>query len=388
MSLAVDSSTEHLEERRLNFYGFAEAAFTKLYVPEGTRFSGIVDRDSRFAMGNFNLYVDGNPSENFRFLGEVRFTLYPHGDYNDSFQRGDTRTFDQTSATGRNRVIRSSTVIERAWIEWKKFDAFKVRSGLFLTPYGIWNVDHGSPTLISSVLPTFWASEYFPTRQIGVQALGEVFHKEWELGYRAYVSNGRMDQSQLEVDPFKLFGGRLYARYTGEVNALLGMSGFYNQEATIEKSIESFDPFLVGSERTEQYEEWGIAGDLSLDVGDLRTRTEIVLNQREYVDGLRAQVPGSPVYRIDETRWNVYNILAYRLPWGGLEPFSYIEYARRPTATDNSSWVLSGGLIEHLAEGTQLKFQAFYVHFPDDDVFPEASEADFPGWDLRLVTAF
>lgn len=388
VALTTETAEPDVEQRQLSLYGFADVAFTKLYVPEKSRFSGIVDRNSRFAVGNFNLYLDANPSESFRLLGEVRFTLYPHGDYDSNFERKDTRTYDQASATGRNRVMGSNIVIERAWIEWKKFDVFKVRAGLFLTPYGIWNVDHGSPTLISSVLPTFWASEYFPTRQMGVEALGEVFDDNWEYGYRAYVSNGRMDQSQFEIDPFKLFGGRLYARYTGQVETLLGLSGYYNQEATIEKNVVSFDPFLVEGERTEQFEEFGLAGDISFDVGDLRTRTEFVFHQREYVDGLRGQVEGSPVYRIDETRYNVYNTLAYRLPWAGLEPFTFIEYAKRPTSTDNASWVLSGGLIEHLASSTQLKFQAFYVHFVDDDVFPEASESDFPGWDLRLVTAF
>lgn len=386
--LETDPNDAAVQQRQLALYGFADVAFTKLYVPERTRFSGLVDRNSRFAVGNFNLYMDANPSESFRLLGEVRFTLYPHGDYDSNFQRQDTRTYDQTSATGRNRVIASSVVIERAWIEWKKYDVFKVRSGLFLTPYGIWNVDHGSPTLISSVLPTFWASEYFPTRQLGVQVLGEFFQKEWEYGYRAYVSNGRMDQSQLEVDPFKLFGGRLYARYSGKVQALLGVSGYYNQEATIEKSVVSFDPFLVDGERTSQFKEFGLAGDVSFDVGDLRTRTEFVFHEREYVDGLRAQIPGSPVYSIDETRYNAYNTIAYRLPWAGLEPFTFIEYAKRPASSDNASWVLSGGIIEHLAPSTQLKFQAFYVHFVNDDVFPEASKSDFPGWDLRLVTAF
>jgi hypothetical protein len=94
------------------------------------------------------------------------------------------------------------------------------------------------------------------------------------------------------------------------------------------------------------------------------------------------------VYRLDETRYNAYNTLAYRLPWAGLEPFTFLEYARRPTATDNTSWVISAGLIEHLAAGTQLKFQAFYVHFVNDDMFPDADAADFPGWDLRFVTAF
>jgi hypothetical protein len=386
LAISLAEPTSDGTEASLELYGFADMAFSKKYIPEGSRFSGLVDPHSTFAMGNVNLYIDAKPHKNFRMLTEVRFTLSPHGNLNNDLTVEDTRAYDVTSATGRNRIIQSGIVMERAWIEWNQFPSFKVRTGYFLTPYGIWNVDHGSPTLISSVLPTFWASEYFPTHQLGIQVLGEVNEGNLEYGYRAYVSNGRLD-SQIETDPFKNVGARLYVAHHGEVEAQLGASAFWGKNATYEKSVESFDPFLIDVEKIAQYEEYGLATDLSLDVSDLRVRTEFVLNQQEFEEGLRPAT--SPVtYQRDQVRWNVYGIIAYRLPFWELEPFIFIDHAKRPTATDNLSTVYSAGLIEHLAPGTQIKLQIYQVHFHNDDEFPSAKEDDFTGWDMRLVTAF
>ena len=387
MALQGGDEDSAASEEKLRLYGFADMALNKIYLGDGHPRRGFIPSNSTFAVGNVNLYIDAKPVPNFRVLSEIRFTLFPHGSLGDDFEPIDASVYDSTAATGRNRVIQSGIVMERAWIEWNKYDFFKVRSGYFLTPYGIWNVDHGTPTLISSVLPSFWASEYFPTRQVGLQVLGEAFVGDWELGYRAYIGNGRMT-SQLDLDSFKLFGGRVYAAYYGDVNVQIGSSGFYNKQAEYTPFIESFDPFVVDRTINEEYEEFGVGADLGVDIAGLRVRGEFVLNQQEWSDGLRRET-SSVTYQRDRTRWNTYGIAAYQLPYWGLEPYVYVEYNRSPRANSNSFNLYSGGLIEHLAPGVQLKLQAYYVKVNNDEQFPNASENEnFPGWDLRFVTAF
>lgn len=296
----------------------------------------------------------------------------------------ETRVYDTTSATGRNLVPWSGIVLERSWIEWGRYDAFRLRSGYFLTPYGIWNVDHGSPVLISSVLPGFWAGEYFPTRQLGIQALGNFQLGDFELGYRAWVGNGR-NPGQTDVDKNKHVGGRVFLTRQGPVNFTLGASGFWGKNKNYEQSIASTSPFRVGSRKTVDYTEFGLGGDLSVNVGELRLRTEIVMNDERYATDFRP-MPTPVSYQRDRMRWDAYAVLAYRM--GTLEPFIYVEHDRRPSLEDDAVSIYSGGLIYHLLPKTQLKFQGFHVAVHDTRGFPDASDNGFSGWDLRLVAAF
>ena len=85
------------------------------------------------------------------------------------------------------------TVIERAHLDWTDVSWLKVRVGNFFTPFGIWNVDHGTPTLISVQLPGLIQTRVMPIRQTGIQIYGNTFSGDWELGYMATVSNGRRE---------------------------------------------------------------------------------------------------------------------------------------------------------------------------------------------------
>ncbi|MDD9946780.1 MAG: hypothetical protein OXU20_37380 [Myxococcales bacterium] len=371
-------------EELVRFYGFMDMALRKLYFPDASRFKGLVNDSATFALGNVNFYVDATPTEEIRALTEVRLTLYPFGSAGDGFELVDTRVYDQTSATGRNRVSWSGMVLERSWIEWNRYDALRVRVGYFLTPYGIWNVDHGSPVLISSVLPGFWAQEYFPTRQLGLQLLGDFHAGAAQFGYHAWLANGR-SPGQIDVDENKHVGGRVFGRLAAPVDLTLGASWFWGQNQEFRRTIGSTDPFRVVASKVVDYTEFGVAADLSLDIGDLRFRAELVSNKETYEPGQRPMV--SPVsFQRDRLRWDTYLVGAYR--FGDVEPFVFIEHDRRPTAEDDAVTILSVGGILHTLARTQLKLQLYRVVFPDTSGFPEASRSSFTGWDARFVTAF
>lgn len=96
----------------------------------------------------------------------------------------------------RNRSFHKGIDLERAWMEYSLSDAVNFRFGQFITPAGIWNVDHGSP-IITTVSQPNQTSFFpiFPERQQGVMALGTVFVGDHDLTYNAYVSTGRMQPS-------------------------------------------------------------------------------------------------------------------------------------------------------------------------------------------------
>ena len=81
--------------------------------------------------------------------------------------------------------------IERAFLEFAPYDFAKFKLGKFLTPYGIWNVDHGAPVLISMRLPFFIQENIIPQAITGFQFFGNVPVGSLDVFYHAYIGNKR-----------------------------------------------------------------------------------------------------------------------------------------------------------------------------------------------------
>lgn len=71
-------------------------------------------------------------------------------------------------------------------------DLFSLRVGKWITPAGIWNVDHGSPTILTIAQPNQTSFiPIFPESQTGVQAFGRTSAGDHDLSYNAWISTGR-----------------------------------------------------------------------------------------------------------------------------------------------------------------------------------------------------
>lgn len=88
-------------------------------------------------------------------------------------------------------------------------DLFALRIGKWITPSGIWNVDHGSPIILTINQPNQTAfMPIFPESQTGVQAFGRTSVGDNDYSYNAWVSTGRGsdvlgkdDYAQMPQDP-------------------------------------------------------------------------------------------------------------------------------------------------------------------------------------------
>src|SRR6185369_15400067 len=112
----------------------------------------------------------------------------------------------------------------------------------------------------------------------------------------------------------------------------VGTSAFGGRNTDIKRKITELSPnYTIQQQETVASDEWGVAGDVSLDVGPLRLRTEFALNRTTYDDGKRPLALGQPgVFAADRTRWGGYILAAYQLPVAGLEPYAYFDLAREP----------------------------------------------------------
>jgi hypothetical protein len=353
-------------EPKLRFYGFLDTGVQKVHALDSSQAGFFPSSAATFVLGRVNLYMDGRPMPDWRALVETRFSLWPHGseaiDSMGNVSNTSTVLADYTSPSASEQIQWGSILLERAQIEWSPRSWFSLQAGYFLTPWGIWNVDHGTPTLIALMLPGFLSQGNVPVRQQGVMAYGSLHFLPYELGYRAYVSNGRT-ATQLDFSNDKAFGGRLYLRRPGKVTFALGASGFYGTTQAREKS---YSPLTPGQPQasvsiTEPWSATEITGgaDLSLDWGGLRVRAEGVLRRVSYPDGkhepIIAMLPlGSP----NRTEKFVYGLVAYRF-LHYYEPYLYVEYTetgRRTVVFDAvKQWSL--GLNLHFNAMAQLKNQ-------------------------------
>jgi hypothetical protein len=329
----------------LKLSGFADFRYARFYSNGDPRWQtrGIPERGA-FSVGNLNLYLDGRLDQSFRSLVEVRFSYLPNGvglqgasdvSTGTGLYTG-TSTYDYAQL--RAKAQWGGVVVERAWVEYRLDQALTIRGGQFLTPYGIWNVDHGSPTLIDISPPFPIGQELFPKGQVGVEAYGSVFLGDSRLGYHLTVSNGRIGNNPqfLDLDTNAALGGRVFleAGWLGELK--IGASAYRGRYTDRRQGLEyeavtiapgTTLPLFVQRTTTTRGDELGLGGDLRWDVGGITLAGEYLEQRlsgesREVQDQLSGRtVTTQPAF----TKKGWYALLGYRLP-GAVLPFAMIQY--------------------------------------------------------------
>ncbi|HKU39132.1 MAG TPA: hypothetical protein VJR89_13315, partial [Polyangiales bacterium] len=357
---------------------------------------------------NLNVYLDARPLQRLHALVEIRFSLAPHGEeislgppLGTSYERIDSVAFDFSSPSMQSQLRLGSIYIERAYGEYSFGPLLTVQWGLFLTPFGIWNLDHGSPTLISLMLPTFIASQMVPTRLLGVHVYGSALFGAFELGYALHVSNGR---SPLDYDlsEDKAVGARVFlTRDAPGLRFTLGSSAYLGTYLDQEKRI-AVRPGgnLTDTIDTVAYDEQVLGFDGALDIGNLRVRSEAVLRWVHYEDGLHESAfspEGELLYLPNRLEIDAYGLVAYRTPWI-IEPYVQLEYTdksyvlpryagkSRSSQAGYSLVALSIGANFELTPYTLLKLQVARMAVTDE--LKDELAYDVPFIYARVVTSF
>lgn len=271
-------------------YGFADVRFSKawsednnLLIPEG-----YLKQEANFYLGHVNPYIDWNPHENVRTL--VEMNLNPQGTVSNSagtrlklsaageaelrsvltpvitgqvtqqlIAQGMPANVAAQQAPAIAAPIIEQTVqgvkanseimagqpeenkrteffeLERAQIDLKISDALNVRVGKFLTPVGIWSVDHGSPVILTVQQPYYLSTiPVFPKSQEGVMLFGTTPIGDNDLSYSLYVSKGRDDANRGNLDISDWddlsVGGQTYVKVEALNGTRFGVSGYVGRD--------------------------------------------------------------------------------------------------------------------------------------------------------------
>ena len=151
----LDALTEHelaveSKEPALRFWGYMDMGVNRFLADKKSLISQISPTTgTTFVLGSVNLYLEAKPIAHFSAFLETRLTNLPDGTVSATGGLDSSQVWDFTSPSGAWATTRlGAIVLERAYLQWEQSDLLVLRLGEILTPFGIWNIDHGTPTLI------------------------------------------------------------------------------------------------------------------------------------------------------------------------------------------------------------------------------------------------
>lgn len=299
-------------------YGFADASFVYNSVNHGFMRQFVGQDTVQLSLDHANLYFDFHPAERVKALIEVGFASRPTyetwtGGSNPAIVSADgvaltddqvlaavteaklseltaslasagasQATIDSVKSANRSTVAsavssslspvlaalrasdsatsstdRQSLSLERAQIDLELVPAFNLRFGKFITPAGVWNVDHASPVILTVRQPLqTTVTPIFPESQIGVMGFGGAPLGDHDLSWSGYISGGRIDGESSLLDPL---GGSNLDKFTD-----LAYGGHLGVHLDLLKGIDLGTSFFNGSVRRKY-----LTGQTTVEVSDL-----------------------------------------------------------------------------------------------------------------------
>lgn len=216
---AIVSSQDNASKFR--FYGFADMSFHKYFFKENAvvRAENEFSDKFEYSFDHLNLYSDFSPNNKIRMLFEIGYEHIPNY---LQFSRGrilsvagqpDDTLIPAIPSPSDQNGGKELFNIERAILQLKLNQYARLSFGKFVTPSGIWNVDHGSPVILTSRQPTqFSIVEIYPKAQIGIMEEGTLFLGDVDLSYCIYASTGR-NEIQIENPKDVAVGGQLICNF-------------------------------------------------------------------------------------------------------------------------------------------------------------------------------
>jgi hypothetical protein len=296
-SVGLDATTTF--DDKLNIYGFVDFTYTALHF---RRASPLFSDARSFAVGNLNIYLSKNLTRTWRTLAEVRLMFAP-----------DPANLYRPVEWGGVRI-------ERVYLEYDLHPKLTIRAGRFLSPYGIWNIDHGSPTIIGTMRPYVIGEQFIPEHQTGIELFGSHYIDEYRIDYHATVSNGRSPaEATQDPDGQLAFGGRLALTAPWAGTVTLGMSAYRGRASSLATTYGG-DPPIAS-------DEVAYAADVVWKHGGFIAQGEILIRDREFLVGKRPR-RGSG-FLPNGRDLGMYALAGYRFDaaWQVM-PFAMVEHYR------------------------------------------------------------
>lgn len=325
--------------------------------------------DRAFAIGNLNLYISKSITESVRTMAEVRLLYLPNGATAGGAGATEVANTSSGDYNDFNRSLHWGGIeIERVYLEWAVMHYLTIRGGQFLTPYGVWNVDHGTPTIIPAVKPYVIGVGYFPERQTGLELYGRTGVNNFsDVGYHLTLSNGTGPVAEWkDMDKNKAVGARVFWEWRRFGEFRLGGSSYYgrNTDASSALSLENGMVRSIVTVKT-QFDVLAFGLDAVWKFRGLHLQGEWVSAQRNYTKAGRVATTdptGATSFPVDVFSWGVYGVAGYRFEWYGVMPYLMAQHLSEPDSLTVNGFHY--GLNVRPIDALALKIQHDLVNFP------------------------
>jgi len=148
-----------------------------------------------------------------------------------------------------NAQSSGTILMEQVYIERVFMPELKIRAGRFITPAGIWLVNHYSPFTLTQVKPQH-ITKIFPEFLDGAMMSGAFSLNDLVLAYHIFGANGEGNTGSFDSNPDKTVGGRLSLLFPSFYNLKVGVSSLtdvLNDKDAASKTASGVDlQFRVG----------------------------------------------------------------------------------------------------------------------------------------------
>lgn len=259
--------------------------------------------DASFNNTQFELLIGADITENLSLFVAQGF-----------LREADVDFSDPTAPVFMNSAGRNPLII--AWANYRHDDGLQVRTGRFVTPQGIINIEHFPPVLLDINQPQFLrpfsGNTIFPNFLDGVEVHGRFFVGENGQDTLAYsVFSGNFVGSS--SDDF-ISGGRVQYAF-GDSGFTLGGNVIHGSRTARPGPLGSISIVGSGSLSTNDYDAAGI--DLLYDKGPILWKTEYFYSTEKGNEDREAFYT-QPAYRIND-QWIVFYRFDYLDPGQGIE---------------------------------------------------------------------
>ena len=219
-------------------------------------------------------------------------------------------------------------IIERVWLEYSAHELLTIRAGQFLTPYGIWNVDHGSPVVIGITRPFIVGNEWLPNRQTGLELYGSTGVNSTQFGYHLDALQSPRSNRRVSIRLSGYEQGCWLARVWAKQDSPIGMSSVGVRQGTkaatltvpsqiqLHRRANAIPHFLNATS------ELSLGSTFQVYMGRLpapraRRSPSIRITSDNYRPTPMFSMPGSG-WQPDSRVWGYYALTGYRFKWNGV----------------------------------------------------------------------